>query len=103
MNYKERAEFRKSREWKAFKAKCRLHVSVDYITKEPLAKDWNLHHLDLNIHRYSDISDLNRFLPLNPKTHEVIHELFKMYKKNKNCIDRIKEILDKMLEYTNAD
>lgn len=101
MNYKQRAEFRRSAVWKKWKAKCRLHTSKDFITKEPLQKDWNLHHLDLNVNRYDQITDLNRFMPLNKKTHETIHEVFKWYKKDHKVLERIKKTLDLMEEYTN--
>ena len=100
MNHKERAAFRKTDAWHKWKAKCRLHTSKDFITKEPLCRNWNLHHLDLNIKRYDNISDMNRFMPLNSKTHEVIHEIFKWYKKDHKVLDRIKQTLDKMEEYT---
>lgn len=101
MNYKQRADFRKSNKWKQFKHKCRMHTTKDFITKEPLVLQWNLHHLDLNVQRYDRIENMERFMPLNPKTHEIIHELFKWYKKDHRVIDRIKSILDKMEEYTN--
>ena len=100
MNYKERQAFRKTDAWHRWKAKCRLHTSKDFITKEPLCRNWNLHHLDLNIQRYDNITDMKRFMPLNPKTHEVIHEVFKWYKKDHKVLDRIKKTLDLMEEYT---
>lgn len=100
MNYKQRSEFRKTDKWHRWKAKCRLHTSKDFITKDPLCRNWNLHHLDLNVQRYDHITDMNRFMPLNPKTHEVIHELFKWYKKDHKVLDRIKKTLDLMEEYT---
>ena len=100
MNYEQRSEFRKTDKWHKWKAKCRLHTSKDFITKDPLCRNWNLHHLDLNIQRYDHIDDMNRFMPLNPKTHEVIHEIFKWYKKDHKVIDRIKKTLDLMEEYT---
>lgn len=101
MNYKERQMFRKTPEWKKFKSKCRLHTSKDFITNKPLEREWNLHHLDLNIQRYDQIDDMKRFMPLNKKTHEIIHELYKWYKKDHKVLDRIKETLDKMEEFTN--
>ena len=103
MTYKERQAFRKTNAWHKWKAKCRLHTSKDFITKEPLCRNWNLHHLDLNIQHYDNITDMNRFMPLNPKTHEVIHEIFKWYKKDHKVIDRIKNTLDLMEEYTNGN
>ncbi len=100
MNKDERSKFRKSEAWKKLRAKCRLHTSVDFITKKPLEKTWNLHHLDLNVQRYDQIDSLERFMPLNKKTHEIIHELFKWYSKDHKVLDRIKSTLDKMEEYT---
>ena len=100
MNKDERSKFRKSEAWKKLRAKCRLHTSVDFITKKPLEKTWNLHHLDLNVQRYDQIDNLERFMPLNKKTHEIIHELFKWYSKDHKVLDRIKSTLDKMEEYT---
>ena len=101
MNYKQRSEFRKSDVWHKLKAKCRLHTSKDYITKEPLCRNWNLHHLDLNVQRYDNTNDIKRFMPLNPKTHEIIHWLYKWYKKDHRIIERIIYTLEKMEEYTN--
>lgn len=100
MNKDERSKFRKSEAWKKLRAKCRLHTSVDFITKKPLEKTWNLHHLDLNVQRYDQIDSLERFMPLNKKTHEIIHELFKWYSKDHKVLDRIKKTLDLMEEYT---
>lgn len=102
MNYKQRSQFRKSDEWHKFKYKCRLHTSRDFITKKPLERDWNLHHMDLKVQNYSDISDMNKFLPLNKKTHEILHEIYKWYSKDHKVLDRLKQVLDKMEEYTNG-
>ena len=103
MNYKERALFRKSDTWHKFKHKCRLHTSRDFITKQPLDRDWNLHHLDLRVQHYDKLDDMKRFMPLNKKTHETIHEVYKWYKKDHKVLERIKQVLDLMEEYTNDD
>ena len=100
MTYKERQVFRKTDAWHKWKTKCRLHTSKDFITKDPLCRNWNLHHLDLNVQRYDQIDSLERFMPLNKKTHEIIHELFKWYSKDHKVLYRIKSTLDKMEEYT---
>lgn len=102
MNKKEREEFRKGKAWKQFKHICRLSCSTDFITKEPLVKAWNLHHLDLDISRYDHL-DKAKFVPLNPKTHELVHEIYKRWKKDKGIIRRLEIILEKMEEYTNAE
>lgn len=101
MNYKERSQFRKTDAWHKWKAKCRLHCTRDFITKETLQSDWNLHHLDLDVSRYDNITDMKRFMPLNKKTHETVHTLYKWYKKDHKVLDRIKQVLDMMEEYTN--
>ena len=100
MNYKQRQEFRKTHKWKAFRSKVRLHTSKDFITNKPLERDWNLHHLDLNRQRYDQLDDMNRFMPLNKATHELIHDIFKLYHKDHTVLYRIKITLDKMEEYT---
>ena len=42
----EKIEFRNSMAWREFREiKFREQDGKDYITGEPLAKDWNLHHL----------------------------------------------------------
>lgn len=101
MNKQERQKFRHSNKWKEFKAKIRLHCSRDYITKKPLEANWNLHHLDLNVSRYTDLSNMNRFMPLNKRTHEVIHDLFKWYSKDHSVLKRIEKTLKQMEEFTN--
>lgn len=97
---KEREKFRKSRTWLEFRAKLRLKVTKDFITKDPLTKTWNLHHLDLRVQHYDKLEDENRFLPLNKKTHEMVHELFKVYKRDRQVLERLKKVLDLMLQYT---
>ncbi len=103
MTIKERGAFRKSAKWKAFRQKCRLHTSRDYITKQSLMRDWNLHHLDLDVTRYDQLDDMNKFMPLNKKTHEVVHEVFKWYKRDKRSIVRLKETIERMYHYTIED
>jgi hypothetical protein len=44
---------------------------------------------------------MKRFMPLNKKTHEAIHTLYRWYKKDHKVLDRIKQVLDMMEEYTN--
>lgn len=74
------------------------HNNLDAITNKKLLKGWNCHHLDMNEENYDDFSDHNHFVPLNKSTHELVHTLFRYYKKDKEVLDRLKEILDKMDE-----
>lgn len=102
MDAEERKKFRRSSKWKAFRAKCRLHTSKDFITHKPLERDWNLHHLDLNVSRYDHIDDMNRFIPLNLKTHEAVHLLYNVWKKDRRVIKRLLEVFERMEECTNG-
>lgn len=103
MNYEQRKTFRNSKKWKAFKAKIRLTRHTDYITKQPLTRGWNLHHLDLSYSRYDNLSDPSHFMCLNGATHDIIHTIYKWYKKDKTVIDRIKNTMELMDQLTNRE
>ncbi len=96
MNRREREEFRKSDRWMRFRSRCKKRCCYDYITKKPLTKDWNLHHLDLDYDRYGDLSDMSKFLPLNEPTHLSLHKLYSLWKKDKEILKRIEEVMLKM-------
>lgn len=102
MNKAQKAVFRKSDKWKRFRAKCRLHTSKDYLTGAQLARSWNLHHMDLRHEKYDDLSDMSRFLPLNSKSHDLVHYLWPVWKKDRRVLDRLREILERMEEYTSG-
>lgn len=100
LNYKERKAFRRTEAWKNFRAKIRRNVSVDAITKEPLTRNWNLHHLDLNHSHYTDLSDMTHFMCLNELTHNTVHFLFHLYHKDRKVMDRIMSTLELMEKLT---
>lgn len=76
MNSKEKAKFRKTKEWKEFREYMKAKYNgKDVITGQPLRKGWNLHHMDLNSNNYT-ILDENNFIPLNRGTHELLHRLY---------------------------
>lgn len=76
MTQKEKAKFRKSKEWKEFRKKmAEKYNNKDAITGRKLYSGWNLHHLDTNPENYT-VLDENNFIPLNKKTHDLIHTLF---------------------------
>lgn len=100
MNRREREEFRKSDKWMRFRARCKKRCDIDYITKKPLTRDWNLHHLDLDYSRYGDLSDMKKFMPLNENVHLSLHKLYALWKKDKGILKRIEEVMLKMEEYS---
>ena len=92
-------KFRKSREWKDFRAKMAILFNHrDYITGKKLVKGFNVHHLktEQDSEAYCDISHPEDFMPLNSYCHKLLHYLFPYYMKDKSIIERLVEVLDKM-------
>lgn len=90
--------FRKSRAWQDFRKVKYTESSKDYITHKRLKSSYKLHHLDLNSDNYQDISNLNYFENLNNESHSWVHEIYKYYRKDPAVLDRLKDILDRMIE-----
>ena len=100
MNFNEmKKQFRQTKEWKAFREKMKER-KVDALTLQKLRKGWNLHHLDLDALHYGDLSE-HKFECLNNKSHDVVHFLYNYYKKDRSVLERLKNILDKMVELNN--
>ena len=101
MTKTQKANFRMSAAWKSFRAKMKKKANCfDWITKQPLAKNWNLHHLDLRSANYKNIADYDRFLPLNESTHEFVHWLYHLWSKDKKILSRIESVLYQMKAYS---
>lgn len=101
MTQAEKKKFRMSKEWKAFRQKLRkAHCATDYVTKQPLTRSWNLHHLDLRNKNYTNISDTRRFLPLNERTHEIVHWLYPLWLNNRRVMSRLEDVFRRMDEYS---
>ena len=99
MNSTERNNFRKRKAWTDFRSTFKKEH--DALTGSKLSKRFNLHHLDMNSENYDNISNRENFLPLNSKSHECVHFLFEYYKKDPAILNRLKTILDKMVELNN--
>lgn len=93
-----KAKFRHTKAWKEFRQKMRdKQNGLDYITGKKLNKFWNLHHLDMSAENYENLEEDN-FICLNKQMHETIHTLFRYYKNDKDVLNRMKQVLDKMIE-----
>ncbi len=93
-----KAKFRRSKEWKTFRIKiAEKQDNKDIITGKPLRKCYNCHHLDMSAENYDQLTEEN-FIAVNKTTHETIHALFRYYKNDKDILNRIKQVLDKMVE-----
>lgn len=70
----------------------------DELTNKPLRKGWQLHHLDLNETHYTDLTDKAHFSCLNQLSHKMVHFAYRYYCKDKQFVDRLVNILEKMDE-----
>ena len=73
---KEKAKFRATSVWKKFRDLLKRERKVDFITKKPLRKGFQVHHLDLNENNYKDLNPLN-FVTVNKNSHKIIHEIYR--------------------------
>ena len=97
MNFNERKKaFRKTKTWKDFTKELKAERKVDALTLAKLRKGSLSHHLDLNPDNY-EVLDKANFECLNMKSHDVVHFMYNYYKKDPAIIDRLKDILHKMV------
>ena len=86
---KEKTKFRESSAWRKFKAYLKKRSKGnDEITEQPLHKGCNVN--------YRDLTNENHFIILNKNTHNFLHWLYPIYKKNPNVLDNLKFILLEM-------
>lgn len=88
-----KSKFRATKEWKEFRKMIIQEQKVDPITGAKLTKMANCHHLDMNAENYQNLIRDN-FIALNPKSHDVIHFLFRPDWRER--LDKIKDILTAM-------
>lgn len=97
-NEKKKKKFRQSKTWKNFRHYLNVKQNGRcYITKSKLRKLSAVHHMDLNPENYDDLNEENFVFVLH-SIHETIHTLYTYYKKDPTVLDRLKEVLDKMVE-----
>ena len=93
-----KAKFRKTKEWREFrKIIFDKQNGKDIITGKKLYKCYNVHHLDMSDDNYDKLIEEN-FIAVNKNTHEALHFLFRYYKNDKDILNRIKQVLEKMTE-----
>lgn len=95
-----KSKVRASKAWKELREQVReAQNGKDFITEKKLAKKTSaVHHMDLDSANYGDFSDLTHFVFLNSKTHAMVHWAYEEYKKDPAFMDRLKYVLDKMVE-----
>ena len=93
-----KAKFRKTKEWREFRKRIfDKQEGKDVITGKKLYKCYNVHHLDMSPENYDSLTEEN-FIAVNKATHEALHFLFRYYKNDKDILNRIKQVLEKMTE-----
>ncbi len=94
-----KSKFRRTGKWLKFRAfKKKEQGNKDAITLAPLHSGFQIHHIDQNEEKYEDLSNLENFVALNRYSHKLLHYLFTYYKKDRNVLERLKALLEKMLE-----
>lgn len=95
-----KTKLRSSKAWKDKRKMFKKEQKVDPITLKPLTNRFNLHHRDLNENHYTDLSNDDHFVAYNPVTHDMIHFLYNVVKRDGNytVLDRIYLELLKMVE-----
>lgn len=72
----DKTKFRRTNEWKKFRAKIRRQQKIDPITHKPLSKTYNLHHLNVDPQKYTALDEPDHFIGLNSTTHTLVHFLW---------------------------
>lgn len=93
-----KTNFRATKKWSEYRKMRRENDCRDALTHSKLSTRFNLHHMDLNPEHYTDLSNYESYCCLNNKSHDVVHFLYPYYRKDPAILDRLKEILDKMVE-----
>ena len=94
---KMKRDFRKSKIWVSFRHQINVKQhGLDPITQKKLYRGANLHHKDLNEAHYTDLSNEDHFVMVNKQTHDAIHWLYTYYRKDKDIIKRIADLLEEM-------
>ena len=103
MNFNEQKKaFRKTKAWREFSKALKAERKTDALTLAKLRKGSITHHLDLNPDNYEKLDKAN-FECLNMKSHDVVHFMYNYYKKDRSVLERLKNILDKMVELNNEN
>lgn len=91
---------RSSKEWKQLRIDIQEEYdNTDPVTLKPLRKGFAVHHLDESVENYGNLDDHSKFRPLNKTTHEILHAIYTYYRKDPKVLDRLKELLDLMVQY----
>lgn len=101
---KAKKKLRNSKKWRVLRHNKNIEQKgLDPITLGKLSKTCNLHHLDLMEENYNKIDNKDNFILLNKMTHEMVHWVYKYQSKDENFIDRLMEVINKMIEINEGE
>lgn len=93
-----KSAFRRTTAWREWRQHiAELQSGKDAVTGKKLVKRWHCHHLDMSAENYDKLIEEN-FVALNPQCHDVVHILFRYYKKDPDILEKFKKVLDRMRE-----
>ena len=95
----EKALFRNTSVWTDFRKEC--YTGIDALTLRKLPKRWENHHMCLDGTRYM-VLNKKYFRCLGNQSHDIIHILYDVYRKDKDVLKRLKKILDDMVKINNG-
>lgn len=96
MTGEEKTKFRKTKNWKDFKNKMDKLQPMDQLTNKKLSKRHQLHHLNLDPKKYTELKEEN-FTNLNPESHKVIHWIYSRYCRDPKFMARLIDIINRMI------
>ena len=97
---KYKRKVRSSSKWKKFRAWIKKTRKVDEVTGKPLIKGWQLHHMDMSLEHYDDLTCPENFSCLNKTSHKVVHWLFR-YDNWQEILKNLYMVLIKMEQLNN--
>lgn len=75
-------------------------INTDYFTGNKLTKRFNLHHLNLDSHFYTELKRED-FIQLNPQSHDALHWFYTQSIKDKDFEKRFLDVIHKMQKINN--
>ena len=94
---KMKRNFRASKAWKDLQRKKKIQQQgYCAVLMTKLTRTANLHHLNLDATKYTDLSNEDNFVYLSNKVHDCVHLLYGSKCGWRNAIGRLIEILEKM-------
>lgn len=114
INGEQKGVFRKTSIWREFRKKFYVKETKvlkngkkrdvpnnDILTQKPLTKTFNLHHVNLDPKKYTDLKN-GVFWPLNSESHSTLHWIYSRYCKDPTFLKRLCDLVEEMYKINNG-